>query len=127
MTTRPEDDLGLDGRPGRQTAPLALDLPCGHGEGILVVDDDPDICLSTKFLLERLGYRVLTAHNGAEAVGLWIEKGQYALTLIVVDEMPRAPSGGTEQRNGDDNQANLQSGQQQQVAVHGGRVHGPRP
>jgi CheY-like chemotaxis protein len=75
-------DPGLDGRPGRQTAPLALDLPSGHGEGILVVDDDPDICFSTKFLLERLGYRVLTALNGAEAVGLYVQNaGQVQLVL----------------------------------------------
>src|SRR5580693_4831929 len=49
---------------------------------------------------------------GAQAVGLRMEKRQDALALIVVDEMPRTPGGGAEERNGDDNQANLQARQQ---------------
>src|SRR5580704_17942035 len=49
---------------------------------------------------------------GAQAVGLGIEKGQYTLALIVVDEMPRTPGGGAEQRNGDEDQADLQPRQQ---------------
>jgi len=36
---------------------------------ILVVDDEPDILLTTKVLLERSGYEVITATNGFEALG----------------------------------------------------------
>ena len=36
---------------------------------ILLVDDEPDILETTKALLERSGYRVITAVNGFEALG----------------------------------------------------------
>lgn len=36
--------------------------------GILVVDDDPDILMLLRHLLERLGYAVSTATNGAQAL-----------------------------------------------------------
>ena len=35
---------------------------------ILVVDDDPDILETTRFVLECAGYRVSTAANGTEAL-----------------------------------------------------------
>ena len=35
---------------------------------ILVVDDDPDICLSLRVILENDGYAVRTARNGSEAL-----------------------------------------------------------
>ncbi len=37
---------------------------------ILVVDDDPDVRDSTRFLLEAWGYSVATAENGATALHL---------------------------------------------------------
>ncbi len=36
---------------------------------ILVVDDEPDILLTTKVLLERSGYEVITATNGFATCG----------------------------------------------------------
>jgi CheY-like chemotaxis protein len=36
---------------------------------ILVVDDDPDILVTTEVALSRSGYAVITATNGFEAVG----------------------------------------------------------
>jgi len=36
---------------------------------ILVVDDDPDILMTTQVALDRSGYEVITATNGFEAVG----------------------------------------------------------
>ena len=36
---------------------------------ILVVDDEPDILETTRVLLERSGYKVVTAVNGFEALG----------------------------------------------------------
>jgi len=38
------------------------------GPRILLVDDDPDILVSTRFLIESEGYQVTTAHNGREAL-----------------------------------------------------------
>jgi two-component system, cell cycle sensor histidine kinase and response regulator CckA len=40
----------------------------GHGELVLVVDDDEIICAVVKWMLEASGYRVVTASDGAEAL-----------------------------------------------------------
>jgi len=44
------------------------ELPCGHGELILVVDDEEAIRQITKSTLETFGYRVLVAADGAQAL-----------------------------------------------------------
>jgi len=43
----------------------------GQGEGILVVEDDPGVLALIRDMLESLGYRVLTAGNGEEALGVY--------------------------------------------------------
>lgn len=35
---------------------------------VMIVDDDPDICMSIQIALEAHGYRVTTASDGAEAL-----------------------------------------------------------
>jgi PAS domain S-box-containing protein len=45
----------------------------GHGELILVVDDEAAIAMITRHTLEAHGYKVMTANNGAEAVELFRE------------------------------------------------------
>ncbi|HEY5078548.1 MAG TPA: PAS domain-containing protein [Opitutaceae bacterium] len=52
-------------------APKAPGLPRGHNELILVVDDEQPILNVAKTTLERFGYRVVTASNGAAAVSLY--------------------------------------------------------
>jgi signal transduction histidine kinase/CheY-like chemotaxis protein len=44
------------------------DLPLGHGETILLVEDDTALLALTHGLLDDLGYNVLTAHDGLEAL-----------------------------------------------------------
>ncbi len=46
-------------------------LPLGHGELILVVDDEEAIREITRGTLESFGYKVLTAADGTEAVALY--------------------------------------------------------
>lgn len=46
-------------------------LAGGHGELIMVVDDEPLIVRTVKDVLESNGYRTLTADNGAEALALF--------------------------------------------------------
>ena len=63
-------------KPNQQesAAPVATQsnlLPRGHGETILVVDDEPNLRMITQETLETFGYRVLTAANGAEAVAVY--------------------------------------------------------
>jgi PAS domain S-box-containing protein len=45
--------------------------PEGRGEQILVVDDELPVLTITRQTLEAFGYRVLTAGDGAQAVGLY--------------------------------------------------------
>ncbi|HEY0375902.1 MAG TPA: PAS domain S-box protein [Pyrinomonadaceae bacterium] len=46
-------------------------LPLGHGELVLVVDDEEAIREITRGTLESFGYKVLTAADGTEAVALY--------------------------------------------------------
>ncbi len=46
-------------------------MPRGNGETILIVDDEFAILSITKHTLETYGYRVLTAVDGAQAVGVF--------------------------------------------------------
>jgi len=58
--------------------------PRGHGETILVVDDEPAICEITKASLENYNYRVMTAHDGIEAIALYVEHRDQ-ISLILTD------------------------------------------
>jgi len=59
-----------------------MDLPRGKGELILVVDDEKSIREITRGTLETFGYRVLTASDGTEAVGLYAEhRSEIAVVL----------------------------------------------
>lgn len=71
----------------------AIDVPQtkpveGEGELILVVDDEESIRTITRKLLERRGYRVLLAVNGAEAVSLYTEHGQDIAVVLTDMAMP---------------------------------------
>ncbi len=46
-------------------------LPRGNGELIMVVDDEPSIIAITQQTLETFGYKVVTAEDGAQAIGLY--------------------------------------------------------
>src|SRR5947209_2205376 len=47
---------------------MVMQVPSDGGETILVVDDDDLVLPAAKSLIEKLGYRVLTACNGPEAL-----------------------------------------------------------
>jgi PAS domain S-box-containing protein len=53
------------------TAEVAKELPLGHGELILAVDDEASVLTMTKETLETFGYRVVTARDGAEAIAVY--------------------------------------------------------
>ena len=56
----------------------------GKGELILICDDNADIRETVSDVLDKLGYRVMTAVNGLEAVELY-KKHQKEIALIVMD------------------------------------------
>lgn len=62
--------------------PESATLPHGRGETVLVVDDEAPIRGVLTQMLERYGYRVLTARNGAEAVSVYTQRaGDIAVVL----------------------------------------------
>jgi len=62
------------------------DLPSGHGEMILIVDDESSLLSSTREILEFHGYRVLTAEDGAVALAQFTQH-QDEVSLVMTDLM----------------------------------------
>ena len=63
-----------------QVSPTAL--PRGHGERVLVVDDEEALCLSLTQLLTRLGYQVVAKSRPEAALELFATApGEFALVL----------------------------------------------
>ncbi len=56
----------------------------GHGEAVLVIEDDAEIRGLVRHLLGRAGYRVSVASNGGEAL-LWCERHGAGLSLLLCD------------------------------------------
>lgn len=66
------------------------EVPHGHGETILTVEDEPTIRMVSKLMLEELGYRVLVAATPGEAIELAEgHAGEIALVIsdVVMPEM----------------------------------------
>ncbi len=61
-------------------------LPRGQGELVLVVDDDPHVAGMTRNTLEAFGYRVLSAPDGVQALGLYSANRQ-EVALVLTDLM----------------------------------------
>ncbi len=64
------------------------DLPVGHGELILVVDDEEAIRQITRSTLETFGYGVVTASDGTEAVALYAEHRNKIAVVLTDMLMP---------------------------------------
>ena len=67
---------------------LPADWPVGHGELILVVDDEETIRQITASTLETFGYRVLAATDGTEAVALYAEHRKEVAVVLTDMLMP---------------------------------------
>lgn len=65
---------------------LQTDLPLGHGELILVVDDEESIRDITRGTLETFGYQVLTASDGTEALALYADRKD-EIAVVLTDMM----------------------------------------
>lgn len=63
-------------------------LPSGHGELVLVVDDERTIREMTKSVLENHGYRVLMANDGIEAVAVCAKHGDEIKVVVTDLAMP---------------------------------------
>ena len=80
----PAIEMGATVQAERERPPL----PTGHGELVLVVDDEEAIREITKGTLETFGYRVLTASDGTEAVALYAAHKQDVKVVLTDMMMP---------------------------------------
>jgi CheY-like chemotaxis protein len=71
------------GPPEVLSTPVPPEL-CGRGETVLVVEDEGVVRQVTRRALERLGYRVLSASHGAEALRV-AKEHEGALDLLLTD------------------------------------------
>ena len=67
---------------------LQTDFPLGHGELILVVDDEESIREITRSTLETFGYEVLTAADGTEALAVYADKKNEIAVVLTDMVMP---------------------------------------
>ena len=70
------------------------ETPRGQGETILVVEDEPQVLGVCKAMLEHLGYGVLTALTGSQALDLYERRGE-EIALVLAD-MVMPQTGGVE-------------------------------
>ena len=61
-----------------------MEVPAGGGQTILVVEDDELVRPSVETLIESLGYRVLSARNGPDA--LEILRQDTPIDLLFTDD-----------------------------------------
>ncbi len=64
------------------------ELPAGHGESILVVDDEDQIREITKKTLETNGYKIITANDGKEAISLYKQHRELIKAVLMDMMMP---------------------------------------
>ncbi|MEP6849946.1 MAG: PAS domain S-box protein [Acidobacteriota bacterium] len=60
------------------------EMPRGHNQVILVVDDESSIREITRATLERFGYRVITAEDGAEGLAIYTDRTT-EIALVLTD------------------------------------------
>jgi len=61
-----------------------IEAPKGHGETILLVDDEPNILEVASSLLGRASYRVITASTGKDALEIYAEHREN-IRLVILD------------------------------------------
>jgi len=80
----------MPSRLNTEETPLAAPITPGHGEVILVAEDDPVVRTAMQTMLQHLGYQALTAANGQEALAVYAaQKDRIALVLsdVVMPDM----------------------------------------
>jgi CheY-like chemotaxis protein len=81
----PASGKGVHGQPAGGTPPTRFD---GHGEGVLVADDDESVRAILKSLLERLHFRVFLAADGTEALGTFAAHRDHIRLAVTDARMP---------------------------------------
>ena len=71
---------------GRSAVDPASDLPRGHGELILIIDDEAAVRQLTQYTLEAYGYRTVLASDGADGVAVYASRGA-EIAVVFTDMM----------------------------------------
>lgn len=82
-----------EGQAARAEVVAHQDLPTGRGETLLIVEDEPAILRMTCKILEKAGYRVITATTPAEAIEL-VARQREAIRLVISDVVMPEMNGG---------------------------------
>jgi two-component system, cell cycle sensor histidine kinase and response regulator CckA len=72
------------GEAEKKKTEIGTNVPLSHGEMVLLVEDDPAIIKIGKVILEKLGYKVLTADMPSKALNLAREYGN-EISLLITD------------------------------------------
>ena len=78
--------LPVADEPHAEPEKTSVSAPSGHGELVLLVDDEASIRETTRQMLEAHGYRVITAANGAAALQIFVQYRD-AVQLVLTDMM----------------------------------------
>jgi PAS domain S-box-containing protein len=73
---------------GENPAAAPTQLPRGHGELVLVVDDEQTLRSTIQRVLQSSGYRVLLAAHGGEAVSLYAQHRKDVAVVLMDMAMP---------------------------------------
>jgi two-component system, cell cycle sensor histidine kinase and response regulator CckA len=65
---------------------IQLPAPRGEGQAVLIIDDEVNIVATNRRMLEKHGYRVLTANNGQQALEVY-KLNRPNIELVVTDIM----------------------------------------
>jgi PAS domain S-box-containing protein len=71
---------------------IAVEMPRGNGEIILVVDDEASVRHITQQTLQAFGYRVILASDGVEALSIFARQGP-EIAVVLTDMMMPAMDG----------------------------------
>ena len=63
-------------------------IPIGHGETILLIDDESAICEVGKAVLSQSGYKVLTAEDGPSTLAIFAQQSKEIAIVLTDSEMP---------------------------------------
>ncbi|MFM9904322.1 MAG: PAS domain S-box protein [Pyrinomonadaceae bacterium] len=69
-------------------AAIKVDLPCGNGELILIVDDEENIRAVAEATLAKFGYRTLTAVDGTDALAVYSQHAADIAAVLTDMAMP---------------------------------------
>jgi PAS domain S-box-containing protein len=83
----PVNELPDKGTPARRKSEFETEDWCGRGT-VLIADDEEAVCAVGKQMLERLGFNVLTACDGGEAIEVFREHADEIVGVLLDLTMP---------------------------------------